>query len=300
MERRRFGRTDMHVSVLGFGAAEIGYEGATQETVRALLKDALDAGLNVIDTAECYFNSEELLGEALAGRPRQDFYLFTKVGHPGERVGGTEDWSHDGIIATIERSLKRLRLPQVDLVMLHSCSEDVLRAGEAIAALEDARTRGYTRYIGYSGDGHAAVYAINTGRFDALETSVNIADQEAIDLVLPLAKHTGIGVIAKRPVANAAWRTGKKPEEPYHHVYWDRLEKLGYDFLKRPLPEAISIALRFTLAQGAVDTAIVGTTKPGRWRENEQLISTPLPWETIDQIRDRWRQVAQPDWVGQT
>ena len=299
MEKRRFGRTDMDVSVLGFGAAEIGYQGVDQSTVKELVKDALDAGLNVIDTAECYMNSEELLGEALAGRRRSDYYLFTKVGHYGEGRAG-EDWSRDGIIATVERSLKRLRLKQVDLVLLNSCSEEVLRKGEAIDALEEAREKGYTRYIGYSGDGKAALYAIDTGRFDALEVSVNIADQEAVDLVLPRAHSAGLGIIAKRPVANAAWRSGKKPDDSYQHEYWDRLQKLQYSFLSGDLANAISIALRFTLAQ-PVHTAIVGTTKPGRWRENQKLLQQgPLPQDLMARIRSRWNEIAPPEWVGQT
>jgi aryl-alcohol dehydrogenase-like predicted oxidoreductase len=62
------GKTDMLVSVLGFGGAEIGFEGATPQSVKLLLQDALDAGLNVIDTAECYPNSEEMIGQAVAGR----------------------------------------------------------------------------------------------------------------------------------------------------------------------------------------------------------------------------------------
>ena len=81
MQRRPFGRTDMQVSVLGFGGAEIGFEKATPDAVAALLGDALDAGLNVIDTAECYLQSEELIGKAVSSR-RDDFYLFTKCGHP--------------------------------------------------------------------------------------------------------------------------------------------------------------------------------------------------------------------------
>lgn len=80
MEKRIFGKTGMNVSVLGFGGAEIGFEGAAQATVQKLLYESLDQGLNTIDTAECYVNSEELIGNAV-GKRRQEFFLFTKCGH---------------------------------------------------------------------------------------------------------------------------------------------------------------------------------------------------------------------------
>src|SRR5581483_127980 len=118
-----------------------------------------------------YVNSEELIGQAVSGR-RKDFYLFSKCGHPGGL--GTEDWSKDGLLASIQRSLKRLRTDRLDLMQLHSCSLDELRKGEVIEALEEAKRRGYTRYIGYSGDGQAARFAVESGRFDALQTSVSV------------------------------------------------------------------------------------------------------------------------------
>jgi aryl-alcohol dehydrogenase-like predicted oxidoreductase len=298
IERRKFGRTGLEVSVLGFGGAEIGYEGAPQSDVEVLLNEALDAGLNVIDTAECYPDSEEKIGRAVSHR-RKDYYLFTKCGHFD---GRSADWSKASLLASIERSLKRLRTDYVDLVQLHSCGLEVLQAGEAIEALEEARRRGYTRFIGYSGDGQAALFAVDSGRFDTLQISINVADQEAIDLVLPRARERQIGVIAKRPVANAAWRYGNTPpSEPYHTVYWQRLRKLDYAFTKLPLGEAVAVALRFTLSQPGVHTAIVGTKKPGRWAENARALAAgPLPQEEIEAIRRRWREVAGPDWVGQT
>jgi hypothetical protein len=107
-----------------------------------------------------------------------------------------------------------------------------LKKGEAIEALEAARAKGHTRYLGYSGDSHAARFAIECGAFDSLQTSINIADQEALDLTLPLAREKKIGLIAKRPVANVAWKRGHRPSNSYHQTYWDRLQKLRYPFLQ--------------------------------------------------------------------
>lgn len=299
MERRQLGKTAMQVSVLGFGGAEIGFEGTTEETVARLLEGALDAGINVIDTGECYEGSEELIGRTVSGR-RKDYYLFTKCGHP--RGVGSQDWSPASLLESIERSLRRLQTDWLDLIQLHSCSESVLRKGDAIAALETARTKGYARYIGYSGDSHAARYAVECGAFDTLQTSINIADQEAIDLVLPLTREKEMGVIAKRPIANAVWKDNHKPIERYHHPYWERLNKLRYDFIHDLGTEAsIAHALRFTLSVPGVHTAIVGTTKPERSQENARMAGQgALSADEFDAIRQRWEEIAPPGWVGQT
>ena len=296
MERRRLGRTDMDVSVLGFGGSEIGYERAGARTVARLLGSALDAGLNVIDTAECYEDSEALIGAALGSR-RNEIHLLTKCGHP--RGYGRGDWREASLLSSIERSLKRLRTDRLDLIQLHSCELGDLRKGEAITALERARERGHARYIGYSGDGEAARYAIECGRFDTLQTSVSIADQEALELTLPLAVERQMGVIAKRPIANAAWRYARRPAEPYYQAYWSRLRALDYAFV-RDEARVVSTALRFTLAAPGVHTAIVGTKRPERWPANARLLDAgPLPAAEIEQIRARWRQIAEPSWTGE-
>ncbi|HEY3738936.1 MAG TPA: aldo/keto reductase [Bryobacteraceae bacterium] len=299
MEKRALGKTGMNVTVLGFGSAEIGFQNVPDETSALLINRALDAGLNVIDTAECYPGSEEKIGKAVSHR-RKEFFLFTKVGH--SRSNPAADWEdRDALAATIDTSLKRLKTDRLDLVQIHSCSEEILRKGMVIEVLQQAKVTGKTRFIGYSGDGAAARYAVECGAFDTLQTSVSIADQEAIELTLPLAAERGIGVIAKRPISNAAWRTGAKPENAYLHAYWDRLEQLQYPFLKEPIEDAISEALRFTLAQPAVATAIVGTTRPDRWQANAKLLDAgPLDAASIEAIRKRWHEVAKPDWTGQT
>ena len=295
MERRQLGKTGLEVSALGFGAAEIGFEGAPLSDVERLLGSALDAGLNVIDTAECYANSEELIGQAVSHR-REHFHLFTKCGHAAGMP--YPDWDPKLLEESIDRSLERLKTDRVDLVQLHTCSEEILRKGDVIAVLQKARDAGKTRFIGYSGDSHAARYALECGAFDTLQTSVSIADQEPLDLTLPLALEKGIGVIAKRPIANVVWAKPDMTPAEYNYPYWSRLKALGYDFVGTE--DAVGVALRFTLSQPAVATAIVGTKNPDRWLANARLLDQgPLSAAQAKAIHARWQEVAQPDWTGQ-
>src|SRR5207247_1891824 len=215
---------------------------------------------------ECYENSEELIGKAVATR-RREFYLFTKCGHGGGWA--RSDWRAKPLHKSIERSLQRLATDHLDLIQLHSCSLAELKKGDVIAALEQARERGLTRYIGYSGDGEAAHYAIECGRFDTLQTSVSIADQEALDLTLPLARKREMGVIAKRPIANVAWRYTRRPES-YYADYWMRLRKLAYPFLHDD-GAAVAPALRFTLNVPGVHPALVDV-HGGAWSRGDRTV----------------------------
>jgi aryl-alcohol dehydrogenase-like predicted oxidoreductase len=295
MEKRILGKTGMTVTVLGYGGAEIGYRGVPEKTVEQLINGALDAGLNVIDTAECYIDSEEKIGQVASNR-RNEYFLFTKCGH--DKDG--DHWNPKKMAEQIDRSLQRLKTDRVDLLQLHSCTEEQLRKGDVIEVIRRARDAGKTRFIGYSGDGQAALYAIQSGVFDTLQISVSIADQEAIDLVLPSAKAQGMGVIAKRPIANAIWKQSSKPDA-YYQPYWERFHKLDYDFLQANSGQDIATALRFTLSVDGIHTAIVGTTKPDRWKQNAELLAAgPLDRERFNSIRARWKSVAAPDWVGQT
>src|SRR5438046_8115564 len=296
MEKRRLGRTDMDVTVLGFGGA--GIAGESIENIGNVLNSALDAGINVIDTAECYEGGEKSTGNAISKR-RDEFFLFTKCGHP--RGIGSADWSASSILQSIERSLRRLQTDRIDRIQLHGGSEAVLKKGEAISALEKARERGSVRYLGYSGDGHPARFAVECDAFDALQTSINIADQEAVSQIAPLTRARNIGLIAKRPLANFAWKTGHKPINTYHNQYYERLRKLNFDFLRNgSAEESIAIALRFVLSVPGVHTAIVGTTKPQRCQENARLLeSRPLPQNEYNAIRERWDVIAPKTWIGQ-
>jgi aryl-alcohol dehydrogenase-like predicted oxidoreductase len=297
MEYRSLGRTGMRVSVLGFGSAEIGYENADDSDVQQIVRAALDSGVNVFDTAECYVDSEEKLGRALESE-RHNLFIFTKCGHASGLEGA--DWDPGILALSIDRSLRRLRTDYVDLIQLHSCSADTLRSGDVIDVLRRARETGKARFIGYSGDSADARYAVESGAFHTLQTSVNIADQEALELTLPEASARGMGVIAKRAIANAAWKYSELPPDAYHHEYWRRLGQLDYEFLRDGLRDSVSAALRFTLAVPEVSMAIVGTKNPERWSQNTRIVDDgPLPPELFRSIRQRWREASEPGWVGQ-
>ncbi len=303
MEQRTFGSTGLLVSALGFGASEIGHTPIDEVSLARLLDMALDTGINVVDTAECYRASEADLGRVLPGR-RDRLVLVSKCGHnPG--MEQFDDWDPRLLEQTIDRSLRRLETDHLDVLLLHSCTTDVLQRGDVIDVVERARAAGKTRFIGYSGDSQAARYAVETGRFQVLETSVSIADQECIDLTLPLACDRHMGVIAKRSLANVAWAGIMPPEgvvywpRGYTDSYAERLRVLDYDFLRRDLREAVGMALRFALGRPGVSTAIIGTRRPERLLENAAHVETgPLDPAQVAAIRARWRAAATPDWVG--
>jgi aryl-alcohol dehydrogenase-like predicted oxidoreductase len=161
---------------------------------------------------------------------------------------------------------------------------------ENIRALLDARQAGKTRHVGYSGDGEAALWAIASGVFDTLQTSFNLVDQSARLEVLPKARAAGMGVIVKRPIANAAWnapRGSGATREGYRRGLQALLD-LG------PIPGApedrIALALGFTLAHEEVDTAIVGTRNPAHMRANIATVEDelPLPAEVVRELHRRY------------
>jgi aryl-alcohol dehydrogenase-like predicted oxidoreductase len=296
MERRPLGRTGLEVTVLGLGTSEIGFQLEEGADAGPVLNEALDAGLNVIDTAECYQDAESKIGAAV-GHRRDDFLLFTKTGHAAGIEG--RDWDPETMELGIERSLRNLRTDRVDLLQIHSCPLETLLQGEVIEVVSRAKEKGMTRFVGYSGDGPAAEWAIESGLFDTLQTSINICDQANIDL-MPRAIARGIGVIVKRPVANGVWRSPEPPASPYALPYFERYRTLGYPWAADPAV-AGRTALRFTLSVPGVSTVIVGTRAQGRFAQNAAVVAEgPLSDAEYQRIRERWAQVASPDWVGLT
>lgn len=302
-----FGKTDLRVARLGFGGAPVGYLETEQRKVKLILDELLDAGVNLIDTANCYPLSQQVIGEAIAGR-RDQCVLVTKCGHQVDGLPG-EPWSAQLITASVERSLKQLRTDYLDVMLLHSCEQRVLEKGDALRALEKARDAGKVRYLGYSGDNQAAAYAAGLEPIDVIEMSINIVDQANIDAVLPICKKRNLGVIAKRPIANAAWK--KIETQPglyreYAQTYTQRLaamdvtpQDLGYHgHVDVEWPE---IALRFTLSQEGVHVAIAGTTSQVNARANIAATEKEvLPEDVVQRLREAFAKAsAGQRWLGQ-
>ena len=296
MEKRRLGKTNLQVSHLGVGLAEIGYNLtlADEATAADVLNSALDGGINFLDTSACYGISEELIGRTIARR-RDEYVLATKCGHVAGGYQG-EPWTAQTITDSIDRSLKRMRTDRLDLVQLHSCGVDVLEEGEAIEALLAARKRGKTRFVGYSGDNEAAAWAVSSGLFDTLQTSFNLTDQHARTRGLFVrARAQDMGIIAKRPIANGAWGASKSPSA-YANQYFERAQKM---LALGPLPGApanrIQLALGFTLAHDEVDTLIVGTRNPDHMRANLRWIEKGLTLdpETVAELHRRFEALGE-------
>jgi len=290
METRPFGNTGWQVSRLGVGLSEIGFGLTFADEGRAarVLNAALDAGINLLDTAACYNISEELVGRTVANR-RSEYFLATKAGHVTGGYEG-EEWTYRTVADSIDRSLKRLQTDHLDVVQLHSCDVDVLERGDVIRALQEAEAAGKTRFIGYSGDNEAALWAVRSGLFDTLQTSFNLTDQRARHALLQEAEARGMGIIAKRPIANAAWGAASSPSG-YADEYWRRAQAMQAEGLLPLAPDdRISLALAFTLAHDEVDVAIIGTKNPehmlGNIRRVEEGVS--IAPETLEALHARF------------
>ena len=272
MTQRKLGRTGLDVSPLGFGSAPAAFLKTELEAAAKLVNDLLDRGLNVIDTAAAYPGSEQFIGDHLSSR-REEYVLVSKCGNV--RVPGVDaaTWSAALVEASVERSLREMKTDRVDVMLLHSCDLETLKKGEAIGALVKARQAGKVKHVGYSGDNEAAAAAAAMPEIEVIETSLSYVDQANIDAVLPVVRVHDVGVIAKRPIANAAWRGAEGRAGIYVNYTKEYLRRhaamkldpatLGFDAAAWP-----DVALQFTLSFPEVSTAIVGTTSPANAMRN--------------------------------
>ncbi len=289
--KHNFGNTGLNVFPLGFGAGHIGGNELTENEVSILLNSVLDLGINLIDTARGYGASEERIGKYISHR-RKDFILSTKIGYG---IPGYNDWTYDCIIAGVDEALRIMKTDYIDIVHLHSCPIGTLQYGEVINALEKTVEAGKVRFAAYSGENQELDFAVKSGRFRSVQTSVNIAEQYHIDNLLQEAKSKGMGVIAKRPLANIPWRFKEQPVGDYSEQYWLRMKKMNLDFGI----DWNEIALRFVVYTNVVDCAIVGSSNLKHFEKDIEIINKgPLPKEIYYQLRVAFKN-NDDGWIGQ-
>jgi aryl-alcohol dehydrogenase-like predicted oxidoreductase len=211
MRRRTLGSTGLEVSEIGFGAWQLGDDGAwsgmNDHTAHRLVNAAIDGGINLFDTAPNYAsgNSERLLGEALRGK-RLQVLLVSKFGH---RPDGEKDFSVEWFWKSLHASLERLGTDYLDVYLLHNPDPTLYRGTDPVwDALEKARAQGKIRHFGASLDfARDAEACLQNTDSNVLEILFNVFHQD-IRRAFPLVRKRGAGTIAKVPL-DSGWLTGR-------------------------------------------------------------------------------------------
>jgi aryl-alcohol dehydrogenase-like predicted oxidoreductase len=307
MQYRTLGRTGLRVSDIGFGAMTIGGEifGSTddQESLRAL-HQALDLGMNFIDTADAYGrgHSEELIAQILKAR-RKEVVLATKGGNQFTVRQGLRNFDPDYITSALEASLKRLQIDTIDLYQLHNPSQEVMRRGEIFERLDRCKREGKIRFYGVSLEKTAdGIVAIETGKPDTLQVVYNILHQDPEEQLFPFAQKANIGIIARVPLergvlsgrfkntaefAQKDWRRGVFPEEGLAQTH-AAVEMLGF-LVKGDVPHLAQAALRFILSNPVVSTVIPGIRTVKQVEDNTAVSGATLPTGDLMRLRELYR-----------
>jgi L-galactose dehydrogenase/L-glyceraldehyde 3-phosphate reductase len=322
MQLRKFGRTGLELSVLGFGCGAVGglmVRGDHADQERTVAR-ALAAGVNYFDTAVQYGDgeSEKNLGRALQKLKPPNAVVGTKVRIPSDAYGRIAE----AVAASLEASLARLRLERVDIFHLHNpitesgggatlSAKQVL--DEVVPAFERLRTQGKTRFLGITaiGDTAALHRVIDSGAFDSAQVVYNMLNPSAA-AVLPanypahdygrLFDHTvkaGVGVVGIRVLAGGALSGSAErhpiaspPPEPIGSAMdYDadiararRLMPLVHDGFAASLTEA---ATRFALTHPAMGTILVGIATPEQFNGALAAVEKgPLPKEALDRLAE--------------
>lgn len=287
------GRTNLKVSRLGLGTAEIGFAYGiglrtlpSEDEAVKLLKKAVNLGINYFDTAYFYGLAEERIGKS--GIAKKDgIVIATKCGQfleKGEDPRGKE--LEKRLREQIEASLKNLKVDSVSVLMLHGGSEEQIKRGELVHILKKFQTEGKAGFLGISTRGEEApLAAIESGVFDVVQTAYSILDQRMAKRVLFLALKKNIGIV-NRSVLLKGSLTGLVSKLPKGLEMLQRnsgkakkiAEELGCD-----LPE---LAIRFTLSEPSISTSLIGTNKIENLEKSCRAIEAgPLPEDVIKKLR---------------
>ena len=266
MRYLELGRTGLRVSRLSMGTAAFGLKDYGIPTpgedrldssgAIAIIRDAVDSGINFFDTAPSYGCSEELLGQVLPAC--KDRIVATKVSLP-ENIETIPFREILRIVnASLESSLRALRQDVLDVVQIHNASISVLQQGDLICCLERAREAGMLRWIGASVYGpDTALTAVRTGKIDVVQIALNLLDQRMCGQVLAEAEAAGVGVVARSALLKGALTNRAKglhgSMRPVKQASERAVQELGTTWKGLP-----GTAVRFCLTVPAVHTVLVG------------------------------------------
>src|SRR5262244_35633 len=220
MDFRPFGQTDLNISAIGFGCWEIGgtYGSVDETQFQRAVHTAIEAGITCFDTAEAYGMgvSEEALARALGSR-RNDVVIATKFGVGYEEMPNRRDSTRARVLASIDKSLQRLRTDHVDIYLVH-WPDPLTPLDETIAALDDIVRQGKTRYIGVSNFRLAQIEeAMRLRRVDVVQYAWNMFDRRMQAHIFPYCAAQQIGVMAYGSLAygmlTGSFHAGMRIEE---------------------------------------------------------------------------------------
>jgi len=277
--------------MLGYGAMEL--RGAPRARdisdgqAETILRAALDAGINYIDTSIDYGLSEERIGRYIAHR-RDNYYLASKcgclVGAPpaprGER--SPHVFSRENIIAGVEQSLRRMKTDYLDVVQFHiSPSRQTLEENGALDALLQLQAAGKVRFIGMSGTLPNLRDHIAMGIFDVFQVPYSAVEREHEDAISRAAE-AGAGIVIRGGAAKGAPSTEKQTG-----LQWDRWQRAQLDDLLDGMT-SVEFVLRFTFSHPHMQTTIVGTVNPAHLQANlVALEKGPLPSDVYVEAKRR-------------
>lgn len=288
MKRNRLGASDLLVGEIGLGCMSLG----TEETkATAIIHEALELGVNLLDTADLYDSgrNEELVGKAIRGR-RSQVVLATKVGN--RRIPGQDGWVWDPskayILSAAKDSLKRLGTDYIDLYQLHGGTIDD-PIDETIEAFEQLKREGVIREYGISSIRPNVIreYAARSSIVSVMN-AYSIVDRRAEEEVLPLMREKGIGVIARGPLASGALAAGREPVKGVPDYELAELVELRERLQELTTPERslTQLAIRYSLSDPAVAVAIPGASSREQLLRNVAAADSPeLTAEEIEAVR---------------
>ncbi|MGH3435710.1 MAG: aldo/keto reductase [Sciscionella sp.] len=309
MQYRTLGRTGVQVSSLALGAMNFGEIGrTTQDEATGIVDAAIEAGINVIDTADMYSGgeSEVMVGKAIGGR-RDDIVLATKATMPMGDEHNHQGSSRRWLVTELDNSLRRLGVDHVDLYQIHRWDPHTSDE-ETLSALTDLQRSGKIRYFGSSTfpayrivQAQWAARDHHLGRYVTEQPSYSILQRGIETHVLPVTEQYGLGVLVWSPLASGwlsgAIRAGQEigtgraasmPQRfdttiPSNQARLDAVEQLAKVADQADLT-MIQLALGFVTTHPAVTSAIIGPRTLDHLHSHLAAADTVLPADVLDAI----------------